>query len=102
MDETKDNEYVGGNILNALLVFPTDYTFHVVGKTGADVKLQESFFEAAKSALMSLVDEPIRCDVTPRGKSFTKVSMTANVPSAEVIASVYVKLEALPLSVMQF
>jgi putative lipoic acid-binding regulatory protein len=102
MDETKDNENVNGNILNALLDFPTDYTFHVVGKTGADAKLQESFVEAAKSALTSLVDAPLRCDVTPRGKSFTKVSMTANVPSAEAIASVYAKLEALPLSVMRF
>lgn len=85
-----------------MLMFPTDYTFHVVGKTSSDSDLQEAFVDDAKSALRSFVDEPTQCVVTPRGKSFTKVSLTASVESAETIVSVYEKLAKIHLSVMQF
>lgn len=102
MDGKKDNENVDGNILNAMLVFPTEYTFHVVGKTSSDSELQVTFVKDVKSALRPLVDAPIQYVVTPRGTSFTKVSMTANVESSEAIVAIYEKLASIPLSVMQF
>lgn len=105
MNPDQDNERTSGNILNAMLKFPMDYSFHVVGKTKGDKKLEESFIQQVKAVVSegsgSTKDRMI-CYVTPRGKSFTKVTVEVPVDSAAIITSIYDQLGALELSVMQF
>jgi putative lipoic acid-binding regulatory protein len=97
-----DTEHVDGNILNALLNFPVRYTFHVVGKTNDETD-KELFVESVKTVVQqSSGDAAISCQVTPRSKTFTKVTVEAQVDSAAIIATIYKDLEALEQSIMQF
>lgn len=102
-DAEKDTEHQDGNILNAMLKFPVNYTFHVVGKTSDDSSLRDQFVQDVQSTVSSQTTaDEMACQVTPRGKKFTKVSIQAEMDSAESIAAVYDQLGKLELSVMRF
>jgi putative lipoic acid-binding regulatory protein len=100
-----DNENENGNILSALLTFPVTYSFNVVGRTSGNETKKEDFVEQVKAAVASVsgpVDQDLACLITPRGKSFTKVSIEAQVQSAAMITTIYTELKNLEMSVMQF
>ena len=98
-----DNESQNGNILNAMLNFPTDYTFNIVGKTGGNGKDEEAYVDLVQQAvrLGSGITE-MDYVATPRGKNFTKVQVTVKMESAAMINSVYQELANLEMTVMRF
>lgn len=107
-----DKETVPGNIFNALLQFPVEHTFHVVGKTSttasaqaAPLPLKDQFVAAVQAIVQNETRElpdRITTQVTPRGTKFTKVSISVQVQSAEMITAIYNQFQALESSVMQF
>jgi putative lipoic acid-binding regulatory protein len=99
-----DNENETGNILNAMLQFPVTYSFNVVGRTSGDEAKKDIFVEQVKAVVTSISgpDQDLALRITPRGRSFTKVKIQANVESAAMIASIYKEFEQLEMSVMQF
>jgi putative lipoic acid-binding regulatory protein len=98
-----DNEQQDGNILNAMLNFPTEYTFNIVGRTGGDASTAESYVEMAKEALrLGSGMTEAEYVTTPRGKKFTKVTITATMQSAAMINLVYQELANLEMTVMRF
>lgn len=102
-DAANDNEQDKGNILNAMLRFPLEFSFHVVGKTGGDSNVQEEFVEQVKTiAKTTTSSDEVVCKITPRGSKFTKVTLQVQVESADAINSIYDQLGELELSVMHF
>jgi putative lipoic acid-binding regulatory protein len=104
-DVEANNERGSGNILNALLDFPVNYSFNVVGKTRGDKTLEEEFIQQVKAIVLKGSgddEENVLCQIIPRGKSFTKVTVEVQVDSAIIISSIYEQLEELEISVMQF
>jgi putative lipoic acid-binding regulatory protein len=128
IDSSTDTENTSGNILNALLKFPVQYIFHVVGKTSGDVTIQSLFVEQVKEIIVQTSpippifiirdkndnntattfnntetrDSNVLLEVTERGTKYTKVSIEKEVINAEEIAHIYNLLGQLELSVMQF
>ena len=102
-DSSTDNEHASGNILAGLLRFPVQYTFTVVGKTKGDATLQSQFEGQVGSVILQETGEANwETLISPRGKNFTKVQVTVEVQSAEMISAIYKGLEDIELSVMQF
>jgi putative lipoic acid-binding regulatory protein len=100
---TTDDERQNGNILNALLKFPTRYTFHVVGKTLGDTVLEREYTNhVQKIVLETTGDEELSCKSIARGKNFTKVQCAAVVQSIAMINNIYDDLDGLDLTVMRF
>lgn len=100
----EDTERQDGNILNAMLTFPVQYSFNVVGKTRGDDALRDTFVQQVKEALMSVAGDEVEFEVTvtKRGNNFTKVTLRAEMQSAAMIASTYESLKALELTAMAF
>ena len=72
-----DDEKQFGNIIGALMNFPTKYAFNVVGRTHGNPADAVKYADATKEVVASIAgDLEIECLVTPRGKSFTRVSVT--------------------------
>lgn len=97
-----DNEHQTGNILNAMLTFPTCYHFVVIGKTnGQD---SSAFVEEVQSVVVAVSGKDHRREwkVTPRGKNFTKITVTALVESADEVLAIYNALETLETTVMRY
>ena len=99
-----DDENQSGNILNAMLTFPVRYSFNVVGRTSGDDGVREEYVEAVKAVIASVSgdDDSMECRVTPRGKSFTRVSVQVLVESAAVINSIFDDLGGMDLTVMRY
>ena len=106
-----DDENQTGHIIGAMLQFPTEYTFSVVGKTIDNQQLDndessagDAYASEVRSALSSILgsDADVEMRVVPRGKKFTRVSAKVTVESASVIASIYEGLDALKATVMKF
>lgn len=99
-----DDERQAGNILNAMLNFPTEFKFNAVGRTNGDDSLKEEYVEQVKKIVTSLAgdDEDFQCQVTPRGKSFTRVSIQVRVDSAAVINSIYEDLDKIEMTVFKY
>jgi len=115
-----DTENNDGNILAALLQFPTTYSFTIVGRTDGDPNVQNSYIEDAKKILVdncspqSISDgdgnagdgaeesAEIVCVVKPRGEKFVKITMEVMVESAAQIQLVFEELGALECTVMTF
>lgn len=97
---TTDDENQMGHITGALLQFPTDYTFSVVGKTTDG----DSYASDVKSLVESILGSDARMEtrVVPRGSKFTRVSVKVSVESPAMIASIYEELDAMELTVMKF
>jgi putative lipoic acid-binding regulatory protein len=66
--------------------------------------LKEEYVEQVKKIVTSLAgdDEHFQCQVTPRGKSFTRVSMQVRVDSAAVINSIYEDLDKIEMTVFKY
>ena len=98
-----DDEYQFGNIISALLNFPTKFTFNVVGRTnGNDVDSVE-YEKVIKQIVASISgDLEMECSVKPRGKSFTRVSITVSVESAGMIKANYSALDDMETTVMMY
>jgi putative lipoic acid-binding regulatory protein len=97
---TTDDENQMGNIIGALLQFPTDYTFSVVGKTNDG----DAYASDVKSLMESILGSDARMEtrVVPRGTKFTRVSVKVSVESAAMITSIYEELDSMELTVMKF
>ena len=104
-DATVDNENHNGNILNAMLLFPVPYTFNAVGKTQGDQENMKTFVSQVESIVLQETGElqdRISTQITPRGSKFTKIAVSVEVQSGDMIAAIYAALEQLEMSVMQF
>ena len=99
-----DNERQQGNIMNAILNFPVQYSFNVVGRTSGDDAIVERFVEEVKQVVIQQTgdEDGLQCKITPRSKNFTKSTIQANVQNAEMISAAYDAIEALELTVMRF
>ena len=103
-----DDENQSGNILGALLQFPTQYTFSVVGRNIVDENssnVGDIYADEVKAVIESALGETemdMEMRVTPRGKKFTKVSVSVSVESAAMITSIYKDLGQLESTVMKF
>lgn len=101
-----DDENQSGNILCALLQFPTQYTFSVVGRNIEDEdssSVGDIYADEVKAVIESALGETeMEMRVTPRGKKFTKVSVSVSVESAAMITSIYEDLGQLESTVMKF
>ena len=98
-----DDENQNGNILSAMLFFPTQYTFNVVGKTSGSDDEVSSFIDKVNNIVSSGSGDPkdeMKCETKARGKNYTKVSITAMVDSADIINNIYEELSS--ISVMRF
>lgn len=97
---TTDDENQMGHITGALLQFPSDYTFSVVGKTTDS----DGYANEVKSLVQSILGMDARMEtrVVPRGTKFTRVSVKVNVESAAIISSIYEELDSMELTVMKF
>jgi len=94
--EEQDTEQHSGNILNAMLTFPTQYSFHVVGKGDANV------FADKVTNIIAASSTDVSVTITPRGTKFTKVTCQATVESAIMVAQIYEQLAQMEESIMQF
>lgn len=106
-----DDENQTGNIIGAMLQFPTTYTFTVVGKneiddtkTEREASSGDNYTNEVKKVLESILGSNAKMEmrVVPRGKKFTRVSVKVDVESAALIASIYDELDALEATVMKF
>lgn len=105
-----DDENQTGRIIGAVLNFPTDFTFSVVGKTDPTVLTNSNsndggdYANSVKRALTSILgsDSKIELRVVPRGTKFTRVTAKVTVESASIISSIYAELGALDGTVMKF
>ncbi|KAG7360152.1 DUF493 domain containing protein [Nitzschia inconspicua] len=99
----EDDERQEGNILNAMLSFPSRYTFNVVGKTMGDDTLQQEYTDSVRKVVHSTTgDEELSCKCKPRGTKFTKVQCEASVQSVTMINNIYNELDELEMTVMRF
>lgn len=101
-DGVVDNENQDGNIMRALMTFPMQQTFDVVGKISADDTGKEYAETVKRIVFETTGDENIECDVIPRGKKFTKVRCKAMVESTTMINAIYDELGEMESTVMKF
>ena len=104
-DGVDDDENQTGYITGAMLQFPAEYTFSVVGRSvSAEGGDGEGYAGQVESALASVLgpDAKLEMRVVPRGKKFVRVSTTVTVESASVIRSIYEELGALDGTVMKY
>ena len=106
-DASKDTEESSGNILSAMMNFPTMYTFHVVGKhTAGDETEKKTFVRSVQTIVRKGAglrdDAPLEADVIPRSSKFLKVSVSVTVESGTMIAEIYEELGSMPECVMKF
>ena len=109
----KDNEHNHGHITAAMLKFPCNYTFHVVGKTRALFVPEENdttttttsltsqlpsphdFAEQAKEIVLQYTSnrqedrDSLVVSIVPRGTKFTKLSIEAYIETPESISYIY-------------
>ena len=123
-----DDENQSGNILNAMLTFPTRFSFNVVGRTGGDPEIEKKYIDDVKAIvnggtisydetdkdtddevtnLSNEIDDEninqgVTYDIVPRGKNFVKVSVHATVESAAMINTIYESLASMELTTMSF
>jgi putative lipoic acid-binding regulatory protein len=102
-DGVENNERQNGNILNAMMTFPSKFTFNVVGKTLGNAEQQIQYVNEIKQVVYETTgDDEISYEVTPRGTKFVKVCVEANVQSATMINSIFDGLDKIELTVMRF
>ena len=96
-----DDERQEGNILNAMLTFPAEFSFNVVGRTKGQAALQDEFVDGVKNVVASIAGDIQQARITPRGKSFTRVTIDVTVESAAMINAVYDGLDELEMTTMR-
>lgn len=98
-----DNESTDGNILQAMLNFPTPYVFNIVGRTNGDENVKESYInDVNEIVLSSSGDQELQYESVARGKNFIKIRIEAIVESASMITCIYEELAKHELTVMRF
>lgn len=99
-----DDEGQDGNIMKALLKFPTQHVFDVVGKVSAESDANgEDYADKVKSIVFDTTgDDDIKCEIIPRGKKFVKVRCEAKVESTTMINNIYDELGEMESTVMKF
>ncbi len=102
-----DDEGQDGNIMKALLTFPTQHVFDVVGKVSTDGGDDDDDGKVYADKVKSIVfdttgDEDIKCEIIPRGKKFVKVRCEAKVESTTMINNIYDELGEMESTVMKF
>ena len=99
-----DDESQDGNIMKALLKFPTQHVFDVVGKVSAESDANgEDYADKVKSIVFDNTgDDEIKCEIIPRGKKFVKVRCEAKVESTTMINNIYDELGEMESTVMKF
>jgi putative lipoic acid-binding regulatory protein len=98
-----DNETTDGNILEALMNFPTMYAFNIVGRTSGDDEVTKKYIDDVNEVVLEISgDKELQFNTVPRGKSFTKITVEASVESSSMITLIYEKLAELELTVMRF
>ena len=98
-----DNENADGNILQAMMQFPSPYTFNIVGKTNGDEKLTEGYIDDVKTIVLETSgDKELTIESVPRGKNFIKIKIEAVVESASMINLIYDQLAEHDLTKMRF
>eukprot|EP00970_Alexandrium_tamarense_P013782 scaffold3686_cov193-Alexandrium_tamarense.AAC.10 len=100
-----DDENQTANIIGALLEFPTEYTFTVVGKASNEVDgtAGDAYATDVKYVMTSILgNAKMETRSVPRGKKFTRVSVKVMVESAAMIQSIYDELGAMELTVMKY
>ena len=99
-----DDENQMGNIIGAMLNFPAEYTFSVVGKKAETEDPCDNYERKVRAVIESVLGESATMEmrVTPRGKKYTKVSVKVSVESAAIISTIYDELGALKDTVMKF
>jgi putative lipoic acid-binding regulatory protein len=106
-DGAVDDEGQDGNILKAMLTFPTQYVFHVVGRKNDDDNNNNDDDNDYANSVKKIVyettgDDNIECEIIPRGKRFIKVQCEAKVESATMINTIYDALGQMESTVMKF
>ena len=102
---TMDDEDQDGNIMKALITFPTQHVFDVVGRINDETETTngEDYAQKVKSIVFATTgDQDIVCEVIPRGKKFVKVQCEATVQSTTMINMIYDELGAMESTVMKF
>jgi putative lipoic acid-binding regulatory protein len=103
IQEDMNNETTDGNILQALMKFPSRYTFNVVGKTKGDEQVTESYINHVKDIVLEISgDKDLQYESIPRGKNFVKIKIETTVESAAMINMIYEKLDKHELTKMRF
>eukprot|EP00548_Thalassiothrix_antarctica_P012421 CAMPEP_0194157196 /NCGR_PEP_ID=MMETSP0152-20130528/71044_1 /TAXON_ID=1049557 /ORGANISM="Thalassiothrix antarctica, Strain L6-D1" /LENGTH=203 /DNA_ID=CAMNT_0038865407 /DNA_START=1 /DNA_END=612 /DNA_ORIENTATION=+ len=98
-----NSERENGNILNAMMKFPTSFTLNVVGRTKGDEESKDEYINQVQDTVKSISgDDDSEFQVSPRGKSFTRISMKVRVESAAVINSIYEELDKMETTVMKY
>jgi putative lipoic acid-binding regulatory protein len=105
-----DNEDQDGNIMKALLTFPTQHVFDVVGRLSSndesdtkDATNEDDYADSVKRIVFDTTgDDDMECEVIPRGKKFVKVRCTAKVESTTMINTIYDELGRMESTVMKF
>ena len=98
-----DDEKQFGNIIGALMDFPAKFAFSVVGRTNGKDEDALIYGQVAKQIVKSISgDSEMECLVSPRGKSFTRLSITTMVESAGMIKAIYDALDAVEATVMKY
>ena len=88
--------------MKALITFPTQHVFDVVGKIQGDND-SDSYADQVRSIVFETTgDENIQCEIIPRGKKFVKVRCEATVESTTMINTIYEELGAMESTVMKF
>jgi len=101
-----DDEGQDGNILKAMLTFPTQFVFHVVGRKSSTSNDEDHNNDYAKRVQKIVCkntgDDSIECVIIPRGKRFIKVRCTATVQSATMINTIYEELDRMETTVFKY
>lgn len=98
-----DNETTDGNILQAMLKFPTLYAFNIVGKTNGDDEIAQEYINDIKKIVLDISgDQELQLQSIPRGNNFTKITVEAVVESASMINMIYTQLAEHELTKMRF
>lgn len=106
-----DDEDQDGNIMKALLTFPTQHIFDVVGRLSSNDESEndsittneDDYADKVKTIVFDTTgDDNMECEVVPRGKKFVKVRCTAMVESTTMINTIYDELGKMESTVMKF
>jgi len=103
-----DDEDQGGNIMKALITFPIQHVFDVVGRVSSaddtnDDDNNKDYADKVKTIVFDTTgDADIECEIIPRGKKFVKVQCKAMVESTTMINTIYEELGQMESTVMKF
>jgi len=98
-----DDEDQDGNIMRALVDFPTRHVFEAVGKAADDAD-RKVYADRVRTVVFESTgdDDGLELEVVPRGSKFVKVRCSATVQSTAMINAIYEELGKIESTVMKF